>query len=79
VRLIRSYQCAVDGRPSPCRFTPSCSAYGIEALQTHGTWRGLGLTLRRLLRCRPFGPSGWDPVPEPSTTTQPTRKRATAR
>lgn len=64
VRLIRWYQMAVDGRPSPCRFTPSCSAYSIEAFEQFGTWRGLSLTIRRLLRCRPFGPSGWDPVPD---------------
>jgi putative membrane protein insertion efficiency factor len=54
----------VEGRPSPCRFTPTCSAYAVEALEVHGRWRGLWLTLRRLVRCRPFGPSGWDPVPE---------------
>ena len=64
VKLIRWYQMAVDGRPSPCRFTPSCSAYSIEAFEQFGTWRGLSLTVRRLLRCRPFGPSGWDPVPD---------------
>ena len=51
---------------SACRFEPTCSAYAIEALDVHGTTRGLWLTVRRLLRCRPFGPSGWDPVPEPS-------------
>lgn len=67
-RLMRAviwYQRAVDGRPSPCRFTPTCSSYALEALHVHGTGRGLWLTVRRLLRCRPFGPSGWDPVPEP--------------
>jgi putative membrane protein insertion efficiency factor len=53
----------MEGRPSPCRFTPSCSQYAIDALATHGSARGLWLTVRRLLRCRPFGPSGWDPVP----------------
>ena len=53
----------MEGRPSPCRFTPSCSQYAIDALAQHGTTRGLWLTVRRLLRCRPFGPSGWDPVP----------------
>ena len=63
--MVVHYQKAVEGRPSPCRFTPSCSAYAIEALEVHGTARGLWLTVRRLLRCRPFGPSGWDPVPEP--------------
>ncbi|MFM7687465.1 MAG: membrane protein insertion efficiency factor YidD [Actinomycetota bacterium] len=55
----------MEGRPSPCRFTPSCSSYSLEAFRSHGTLRGFFLTLRRLLRCRPFGPSGWDPVPEP--------------
>ncbi|MBI4933686.1 MAG: membrane protein insertion efficiency factor YidD [Actinobacteria bacterium] len=63
IRLVLGYQRAVDGRPSPCRFTPTCSSYAIEALQEHGSFRGLWLTIRRLVRCRPFGPSGWDPVP----------------
>ena len=63
IRLVASYQRAMEGRPSPCRFTPSCSTYAVQALETHGTFRGLLLTLRRLARCRPFGPSGWDPVP----------------
>jgi len=65
VRLVDWYQRAFAGRPSPCRFTPSCSTYAREALVVHGTTRGLWLTTRRLLRCRPFGPSGFDPVPEP--------------
>jgi len=64
MRAVLAYQRAVEGRPSPCRFTPTCSSYALEALRIHGTWRGGTLTLRRLLRCRPFGPSGWDPVPE---------------
>ncbi len=63
IRLIDAYQRALEGKPSPCRFTPSCSSYAKQALQTHGTRRGLWLALRRILRCRPFGPSGWDPVP----------------
>jgi putative membrane protein insertion efficiency factor len=65
VRAVDWYQRAMEGRPSPCRFTPSCSSYAREALTLHGTRRGLWLTTRRLLRCRPFGPSGFDPVPEP--------------
>lgn len=66
LRSIEAYQRVVEGRPSPCRFFPSCSEYGREAITVHGARRGLWLTVRRLARCRPFGPSGFDPVPEPS-------------
>jgi putative membrane protein insertion efficiency factor len=62
---IRVYQLLRIGRVSPCRFTPTCSHYAIEAVTRHGARRGLGLTLRRLGRCRPGGPSGYDPVPQP--------------
>jgi uncharacterized protein len=65
VRAIDWYQRAFAGRPSPCRFFPSCSEYGREAIETHGAARGGWLTVRRLSRCRPFGPSGFDPVPLP--------------
>ena len=58
------YQRAREGRPSPCRFFPSCSAYALESIEVHGTWRGGWLSARRLVRCRPLGPSGFDPVPE---------------
>ena len=78
IRLVIGYQKAAEGRPSPCRFTPSCSAYAIEALEVHGTARGLWLTVRRLVRCRPFGPSGWDPVPEPSRSPSPDRSPSRA-
>jgi putative membrane protein insertion efficiency factor len=47
-----------------CRFIPSCSAYGLEAIERHGPWRGGWLTLKRLLRCHPFTPCGCDPVPD---------------
>ncbi len=47
-----------------CRFIPSCSAYGIEAVNKHGPWRGSFLTLIRLSKCHPFTPCGCDPVPE---------------
>ena len=47
-----------------CRFQPSCSAYALEALETHGALRGTRLTLRRILRCHPWGGSGIDNVPE---------------
>jgi uncharacterized protein len=46
-----------------CRFTPSCSIYAAEAVRRHGAGRGSALTLRRLLRCHPFHPGGFDPVP----------------
>jgi putative membrane protein insertion efficiency factor len=49
--------------PAACRYVPSCSAYAEEALTRHGAARGTWLTLRRLLRCHPFGGHGYDPVP----------------
>jgi putative membrane protein insertion efficiency factor len=69
VRMIDWYQRGFEGRPSPCRFFPSCSEYGREAILVHGAARGGWLTARRLLRCRPFGPSGFDPVPLPRDGT----------
>ncbi len=63
-RLISGYQRLRSGRPSPCRFTPSCSAYAHDAVVEHGAWRGSWLALRRLARCHPLGGQGWDPVPE---------------
>ena len=63
-RLISWYQWATINRPSPCRYVPSCSYYAVEAVEVHGSMRGTWLSVRRLLRCRPGGPSGWDPVPD---------------
>jgi len=62
--LIRAYQRAISPLfPPSCRFVPTCSAYAIEALSTHGSLKGSWLTLRRLLRCHPLCKGGYDPVP----------------
>ncbi|MBN2621751.1 MAG: membrane protein insertion efficiency factor YidD [Acidimicrobiales bacterium] len=61
---VRLYQRVTDGRPSPCRFVPTCSNYALDALEEHGAVRGGALTVRRLCRCHPWGGHGWDPVPE---------------
>ncbi len=61
--LIRVYQVAVSPFPSPCRFTPTCSSYALDAVRRYGAARGTWLGLRRVLRCHPFGGSGLDPVP----------------
>ncbi len=49
--------------PPSCRFTPTCSAYAVEAIKKHGPVKGLFLAIRRILRCHPWGGSGYDPVP----------------
>ncbi|MCP4744087.1 MAG: membrane protein insertion efficiency factor YidD [Actinomycetia bacterium] len=63
--LVRFYQRLADGRPTPCRYVPTCSNYALDALEGHGAIRGGWLTVRRLSRCHPWGRSGWDPVPDP--------------
>lgn len=70
--LVRLYQVVRGGRPSPCRFEPSCSAYAAEALEVHGAGRGGWLALRRIGRCHPWGGHGWDPVPPPGPLSTPT-------
>jgi putative membrane protein insertion efficiency factor len=61
---IRLYQVAISPLlPPSCRYQPTCSAYAVEALTRHGALYGGWLTLRRLIRCHPWGGSGYDPVP----------------
>ena len=64
VRGVHGYQWLRTGRPSPCRFWPSCSSYAVEAVERHGALRGSWLAARRLGRCHPWGGSGVDPVPD---------------
>jgi len=62
---VRLYQRVTAGRPSPCRYVPTCSSYALDAYEQHGFLRGSWLTTRRLCRCHPWGGHGWDPVPPP--------------
>jgi putative membrane protein insertion efficiency factor len=64
VRIIGLYQALRAGRPSPCRYWPTCSDYALDAIGRHGAGRGSFLALRRVLRCHPFGGHGVDPVPD---------------
>ena len=62
--LVRFYQlCISPLKPPMCRFTPTCSQYALQALRKHGPIKGVWLTVKRLLRCHPWGGSGYDPVP----------------
>lgn len=62
--LIRGYQIIVSPLfPAACRFQPTCSQYGIEALKVHGAAKGSYLLIKRIIKCNPFVKSGYDPVP----------------
>jgi putative membrane protein insertion efficiency factor len=77
--LVRVYQLVVSPLfAGSCRFYPSCSAYGLEALRVHGALRGTWLTARRLLRCHPWNPGGVDEVPTKGTHPHDHEARAVA-
>lgn len=64
IQLIRFYQKFISPMMLPtCRYQPTCSQYGIEAIQYHGIIKGTWLTMKRILRCHPFSKGGFDPVP----------------
>ena len=64
ILLIRFYQLAISPLlPSACRYTPTCSQYGLEAIKKHGLLKGGWLAIRRISRCHPWGGHGHDPVP----------------
>jgi putative membrane protein insertion efficiency factor len=70
--LIRLYQLMISPLLLPsCRYLPSCSEFAAEAIATHGAVAGSVLALRRILRCHPWGGSGFDPVPGPGPASQP--------
>lgn len=64
VAVIHAYQLARSGRPTGCRYLPTCSEYAVLAIEEHGALRGTGLALRRIARCGPWGGHGLDPVPD---------------
>ena len=63
--LIRFYQTSISPRTAPhCKYIPTCSQYGLEAIERFGALKGTALTLWRVLRCNPFSKGGYDPVPD---------------
>ncbi len=64
ILLIRLYQVVISPlTPASCRFEPTCSHYSVEAIQKHGVFRGILLSIKRISKCHPWGKSGYDPVP----------------
>ncbi len=72
--LLRGYKRFISPHlGNNCRFTPTCSEYAMQALESHGTVKGMLLSLWRLLRCNPFGKVGYDPPPEKGSWRNPQR------
>ena len=64
INIIKIYQRFISPFfPSSCKFSPSCSKYGIEAINKHGAIKGLILTVKRILKCNPWSKGGYDPIP----------------
>lgn len=61
-------------KPPTCRFAPTCSAYALEAIEVHGALRGTYLAAKRICKCHPFHPGGFDPVPPPRGGDKPVRR-----
>ena len=72
IRFYRRYLSRLKPTPT-CRFTPTCSAYGLEAFEKRGFFVGMALTTWRILRCSPLSPAGYDPVPQAGFKTMPLR------
>lgn len=64
IKLIRFYQKIPGSFHFKCRFQPTCSNYAIEAIERFGVIKGINLSIKRIIKCNPFGPSGYDPVPK---------------
>ncbi|MDR9786470.1 MAG: membrane protein insertion efficiency factor YidD [Peptococcaceae bacterium MAG4] len=63
ILMIRFYQLVISPLKKPtCRFYPTCSHYAVQALEKYGAWKGFWLAVKRLLKCHPFHPGGYDPV-----------------
>ena len=63
IGIVRAYQTVSRFLPPVCRYSPTCSEYMIQAIRIHGVFRGVGMGILRILRCHPFHPGGYDPVP----------------
>lgn len=75
IGIIRFYQIVISPlKPPTCRFYPTCSHYGLEAVKRHGVLVGGWLTVKRILKCHPFHPGGIDPVPEKKKPNPPHNK-----